>query len=82
MSLNRSAKHFILTLEKGKFFLSKAREVVPKRTYEVIEPINPSIEFVWNLEGIGLGESTKRNDRKSYMNQSTEKGYLFKRKAS
>ena len=60
MTFNRSAKHFILTLEKGKFFLSKAREVVPKRTYEVIEPINPSIEFVWNLEGIGLGESTEK----------------------
>jgi hypothetical protein len=80
MSLNRGAKYFILTLEKGSFILSRAREVVPKRTYEVIQPLKPSVEFVWNLEGIGLGESTKKHDTKCYTKQSTEKGHLFKTK--
>ncbi len=59
MSLNRGVKHFILTLEKGTFSLSRAREVIPNRTYEVIEPSRPSFEIAWICHGIGLGESTK-----------------------
>ncbi len=60
MSLNRGVKYFVLTLEKGTFHIARAREVIPHRTYEVIQPVKPCMEFVWNLEGIGLGESTEK----------------------
>ncbi len=62
MSFNRGAKHFILTLEKGTFYLSRAREVIPQRTYEIIEPSKPWFEVAWIYHGIGLGESTKKSE--------------------
>lgn len=60
MSSRRIVKHFVVTVEKGSIQIAKAREVVPNRTYEVIQtpPVYPS--FVrWNLDGIGLGEKVK-----------------------
>lgn len=60
MSLNRGVKHFVLTLEKGSFSISRAREIVANRTYEIIEPSRPFMELAWIFHGIGLGESKKR----------------------
>jgi hypothetical protein len=60
MFLNRGVKHFVLTLEKGTLSISKAREVVPNRTYEIIEPSKPFVELAWISHGIGLGESIKK----------------------
>ena len=42
-----STKHFVLTISSGKILLSRAREIVPSKTYEIIEktkgePILPS----------------------------------------
>ena len=59
MSINRGVKHFILTLEKGTFSISRAREVIPNKTYEVIQPSRPFVELAWIFHGIGLGESKK-----------------------
>ena len=32
-----STKHFVLTISSGKILLSRAREIVPSKTYEIIE---------------------------------------------
>lgn len=39
-SCTMTTKHFILTISKGKFLLSRAREIVPSKTYEIIEKTN------------------------------------------
>lgn len=60
MSSRRIVKHFVVTVEKGSIQIAKAREVVPKRTYEVIQtpPFSPSI-INMRFDGIGLGEKVK-----------------------
>lgn len=61
MSVSRGVKHFIVTLEKGSVQIARAREVIPKHRYEIIQtPIAPSY-LRWNLEGIGLGEHTEKS---------------------
>ncbi len=62
MSFSRGVKHFVLTLEKRtwRFHIAEAKEIVPCRTYEIIEPIKPSIEFQYTFEGIGLGQSIEK----------------------
>lgn len=57
MSSRRLMKHFVVTVERGSIQIAKAREVVPNRTYEIIQspPLYPDLV---SLEGIGLGEHT------------------------
>jgi hypothetical protein len=70
MSASRNLKHFVVTWENGKVLVSRAREIVPYRTYEIIQRPQPYIECIWNLspektlpcvnyKGIGLGERSK-----------------------
>ncbi len=47
-------------MDAGRFYIAKAREVCPHRTYEVIEPTKPLLEVPRILTGIGLGESMKQ----------------------
>ncbi len=60
----RTVRHFVITLDKGKILISKAREVVPKHMYEVIQlPDLLQCPYEEKLQGkgigIGLGETTK-----------------------
>lgn len=57
MSSRHLIKHFVVTIERGSIQIARAREVVPSRTYEIIQspPLYPDLI---SLEGIGLGEHT------------------------
>ena len=65
----RTVKHFVVTWENGKILVSRAREIVPNRTYEILHTSPPFAECNWLLQesiqkkpegnGIGLGETTK-----------------------
>lgn len=65
----RSVKHFVVSWENGKILVSRAREIIPNRTYEIVHMPPPSFECAWNAvqpsfpkpetKGIGLGERTK-----------------------
>ena len=66
-----SIKHFIVTLEKGRVIVSRARELVPNHTYEIIRQPKPLALVQWNLPvieptnlqpsfGIRIEESVKR----------------------
>ncbi len=74
MSAYRNIKHFVVTWENGKILVSRAREIVPYRTYEIVQQPKPYVECFWNFspevslpfakgtgatKGIGLGEKTK-----------------------
>jgi hypothetical protein len=69
MSSRRIVKHFVVTVEKGSIQIAKAREIVPNRTYEVIQspPVFPS-SVRWNFDGIGLGEHTVKEASLSLRN--------------
>jgi hypothetical protein len=62
----RGIKHFVVTWENGKILVSRAREVIPNRTYEIVHT-PPPLECPWKhlqssilkVDGIGLGETTK-----------------------
>lgn len=76
MSAYRAVKHFVVSWENGKILVSRAREIVPNRTYEIIRDQKPYAECVWipelpyytvksNTKGIGLGERAKINSSMS-----------------
>jgi hypothetical protein len=65
----RYAKHFLVTWENGKFLVAQAREIVPYRTYEIIQSTKPPYEMCLASiidqkkelpNGIGLGESLRK----------------------
>jgi hypothetical protein len=49
MYSHNTVKHFVLTLEKGKILISRAREIVPNRSYEIIYTPKPLAFLQWNL---------------------------------
>lgn len=44
---HRSIKHFVVSWEAGKLLISRAREVVPNRVYEIPPPIKPIPVCLW-----------------------------------
>lgn len=75
MSAYRTVKHFVVSWENGKLLISRAREIIPNRTYEIIKDPKPYVECFWTPEqpqyamkavkGIGLGERAKINSTMS-----------------
>ncbi len=74
MSAIRHIKHFVVSWENGILRISQAREIIPNRTYEIIQDVKPFGECIKNFnpipvsfkpklefKGIGLGESVKKN---------------------
>ena len=73
MSRVLNLKHFIVTIDKGRIFISRAQEVVPNHIYEIIQPSKPFMEWniivtqpllnsLWtkSVVGIGLGETLQK----------------------
>ncbi len=42
-SSSRVIRHFVLTVGNGKFILSQAKEIVPNRTYEILQVPRPLV---------------------------------------
>ncbi len=72
MSMYRHIKHFVVTWENGMLRVSQAREIIPNRTYEIIQTPKPFSECIMNfappqipslpkVNCKGLGESVKKN---------------------
>lgn len=66
----RAIRHFIVTWENGKMLVSRAREIVPKRTYEIIQDPEPRMESYWKFtpeseQRIRLNECVETRKKKS-----------------
>jgi hypothetical protein len=74
MSAYRYTKHFIVTWENGIVRVSQAKEIVPNRTYEILQHSKPLGECIMNfhptstsfkppyhLKGLDLGERLEKN---------------------
>jgi hypothetical protein len=63
---SRIAKHFVLSIGNGKFTISHAKELVPNRTYEILQIPKPLLTAQWVIEKeflplfALLGESLKK----------------------
>lgn len=68
----RHIKHFVVTWENGMLRVSQAREIIPHRTYEIIQAPKPFSECIMNFTHTSLpslpkvnssnhGESVKKN---------------------
>lgn len=44
----RAAKYFVVSWEKGTLMISRAREIVPNRIYEIIKTPDPYLTCIWN----------------------------------
>lgn len=49
MSTLRAVKHFVVTWENGRLLVSRAREIVPKQTYQIIQDPKPFAQCSWNF---------------------------------
>jgi hypothetical protein len=73
LKMSRFTRHFVITVENGRLLVSRAKEVIPNRTYEIIDiptsfldclwPVNHSVReppFRVAYQDVGLGEKVEK----------------------